>query len=83
MLSTVKKAEKEDGLIIRIYNPDDVTITDFSMIYNEKFNKVDLVKFNEETIMDKIDFSYEEIDGKNRIRVKNVKTCQALTVRVE
>ena len=83
VLSTVKKAEKEDGLIIRIYNPDDVKITDFSMIYNEKFNKVDLVKFNEETIMDKIDFSYEEIDGKNRIRVKNVKTCQALTVRVE
>ncbi|BBM35225.1 glycoside hydrolase family 38 N-terminal domain-containing protein [Pseudoleptotrichia goodfellowii] len=83
VLSTVKKAEKEDGLIIRIYNPDDVKITDFSMIYNEKFNKVDLVKFNEETIMDKIDFSYEEIDGKNRIRVKNVKTCQALTVRVK
>lgn len=83
VLSTVKKAEKEDSLIIRIYNPDDIKAIDFSMIYNEKMNKVDLVKFNEETIMDGIDFSYEKIDGKNRIRVKNVKTCQALTVRVE
>ena len=71
VLSTVKKAEKENSLIIRIYNPDDIKATDFSMIYNE------------ETIMGGIDFSFEKSGEKSRIIINEVKTCQALTIRMK
>ena len=83
VLSTVKKAEKENSLIIRIYNPDDIKATDFSMIYNEETDKADLVKFNEETIMGGIDFSFEKSGEKSRIIINEVKTCQALTIRMK
>ena len=83
VLSTVKKAEKENSLIIRIYNPDDIKATDFSMIYNEETDKADLVKFNEETIMGGINFSFEKSGEKSRIIINEVKTCQALTIRMK
>ena len=83
VLSTVKKAEKEESLLIRIYNPDDIKATDFSMIYNEETDKADLVKFNEETIMGGIDFSFEKSGEKSRIIINEVKTCQALTIRMK
>ena len=79
VLSTVKKAEKEDALIIRVYNPDDKKPTDFDIIYHDDIKNVSLVKFDEETIMDNIDFSFT----KNKIKINEVKTCQALSIKVK
>ena len=53
------------------------------MIYNEETDKADLVKFNEETIMGGTDFSFEKSGEKNRIIIRKVKTCQALTIRMK
>ena len=53
------------------------------MIYNEETDKADLVKFNEETIMGGIDFSFEKSGEKSRIIINEVKTCQALTIRMK
>ena len=83
VLSTVKKAEKEDSLIIRIYNPDDIKTTNFSMIYSEKMDKANLVKFNEETIMDGINFFFKKINEKSQMTIEKIKTCQVLTIRVK
>ena len=79
ILSTVKKAEKDDALIIRVYNPDDKKSTNFDIIYHDDIKNVSLVKFDEETIMDNIDFSFT----KNKIKINEVKTCQALSIRIE
>ena len=79
ILSTVKKAEKDDALIIRVYNPDDKKPTDFDIIYHDDIKNTSLVKFDEETVMDNIDFSFT----KNKIKINEVKTCQALSIRIE
>lgn len=79
ILSTVKKAEKDDALIIRVYNPDDKKSTNFDIIYHDDIKNVSLVKFDEETIMDNIDFSFT----KNKIKINEVKTCQALSIKVK
>ena len=79
ILSTVKKAEKDDALIIRVYNPDDKKPTDFDIIYHDDIKNISLVKFDEETVMDNIDFSFT----KNKIKINEVKTCQALSIRIE
>ena len=79
VLSTVKKAEKEDALIIRIYNPDDRKCADFYMTCNDDIEDISLVKFDEETVMDNVEFSF---DG-NKIKINNVKTCQALSIKVK
>ena len=79
VLSTVKKAEKEDALIIRIYNPDDRKCADFYMTCNDDVEDISLVKFDEETVMDNVEFSF---DG-NKIKINSVKTCQALSIKVK
>ena len=79
ILSTVKKAEKENALIIRVYNPDDKKSTDFDIIYHDDIKNTSLVKFDEETVMDNVEFSF---DG-NKINISEVKTCQALSIRIE
>ena len=79
ILSTVKKAEKENALIIRVYNPDDKKSTDFDIIYHDDIKNTSLVKFDEETVMDNVEFSF---DG-NKIKINNVKTCQALSIKVK
>lgn len=79
ILSTVKKAEKENALIIRVYNPDDKKSTDFDIIYHYDIKNTSLVKFDEETVMDNVEFSF---DG-NKIKINNVKTCQALSIKVK
>jgi len=79
VLSTVKKAEKDDALIIRVYNPDDKKPTNFDIIYHDDIKNTSLVKFDEETVMDNIDFSFT----KNKIKINEVKTCQALSIRIE
>ena len=79
VLSTVKKAEKDDALIIRVYNPDDKKPTDFDIIYHDDIKNTSLVKFDEETVMDNVEFSF---DG-NKIKINNVKTCQALSIKVK
>ena len=79
VLSTVKKAEKEDALIIRIYNPDDRKCADFYMTCNDDIEDISLVKFDEETVMDNVEFSF---DG-NKIKINNVKTCQVLSIKVK
>ena len=79
ILSTVKKAEKDDALIIRVYNPDDKKPTDFDIIYHDDIKNTSLVKFDEETVMDNIDFSFT----KNKIKINEVKTCQALSIKVK
>ena len=79
VLSTVKKAEKEDALIIRIYNPDDRKCADFYMTCNDDVEDISLVKFDEETVMDNVEFSF---DG-NKIKINNVKTCQVLSIKIE
>ena len=79
VLSTVKKAEKEDALIIRIYNPDDRKCADFYMTCNDDIEDISLVKFDEETVMDNVEFSF---DG-NKIKINSVKTCQVLSIKVK
>ena len=79
ILSTVKKAEKENALIIRVYNPDDKKSTDFDIIYHDDIKNTSLVKFDEETVMDNVEFSF---DG-NKINISEVKTCQALSIKVK
>ena len=79
ILSTVKKAEKENALIIRVYNPDDKKSTDFDIIYHYDIKNTSLVKFDEETVMDNVEFSF---DG-NKIKINSVKTCQALSIKVK
>lgn len=79
ILSTVKKAEKDDALIIRVYNPDDKKPTDFDIIYHDDIKNTSLVKFDEETVMDNVEFSF---DG-NKINISEVKTCQALSIKVK
>ena len=79
VLSTVKKAEKDDALIIRVYNPDDKKSTDFDIIYHYDIKNTSLVKFDEETVMDNVEFSF---DG-NKINISEVKTCQALSIEVK
>ncbi|ERK67545.1 glycosyl hydrolase family 38 protein [Leptotrichia sp. oral taxon 215 str. W9775] len=79
ILSTVKKAEKENALIIRVYNPDDKKPTDFDIIYHDDIKNTSLVKFDEETVMDNVEFSF---DG-NKIKINNVKTCQVLSIKIE
>ena len=79
VLSTVKKAEKKDALIIRIYNPDDRKCADFYMTCNDDIEDISLVKFDEETVMDNVEFSF---DG-NKIKINSVKTCQALSIKVK
>ena len=79
ILSTVKKAEKENALIIRVYNPDDKKSTDFDIIYHDDIKNTSLVKFDEETVMDNVEFSFD----KKEINISEVKTCQALSIRIE
>ena len=79
ILSTVKKAEKEDALIIRIYNPDDKKSTNFDIIYHDDIKNTSLVKFDEETVMDNVEFSF----AGNKIKINEVKTCQALSIKVK
>ena len=79
ILSTVKKAEKENALIIRVYNPDDKKSTDFDIIYHYDIKNTSLVKFDEETVMDNVEFSFD----KKEINISEVKTCQALSIRIE
>ena len=79
ILSTVKKAEKENALIIRVYNPDDKKSTDFDIIYHDDIKNTSLVKFDEETVMDNVEFSFD----KKKINISEVKTCQALSIKVK
>ena len=79
ILSTVKKAEKDDALIIRVYNPDDKKPTYFDIIYHDDIKNTSLVKFDEETVMDNVEFSFD----KKEINISEVKTCQALSIRIE
>ena len=79
VLSTVKKAEKEDALIIRVYNSDDKKPTDFDIIYHDDIKNISLVKFDEETVMDNVEFVFAE----NKIKINEVKTCQALSIKVK
>ncbi|WP_233573257.1 glycoside hydrolase family 38 C-terminal domain-containing protein [Leptotrichia sp. OH3620_COT-345] len=85
VLSTVKKAEKEKSVIIRIYNPDDIFKTDFDMKYNEGTSDVSVVKFDEETVINNIGFTIigDEKNSENSIRINEVKTCQALSIKVK
>ena len=75
----MKKAEKENALIIRVYNPDDKKSTDFDIIYHDDIKNTSLVKFDEETVMDNVEISFDE----NKIKINNVKTCQALSIKVK
>ena len=79
ILSTVKKAEKDDALIIRVYNPDDKNPTYFDIIYHDDIKNASLVKFDEETVMDNVEFSFD----KKEINISEVKTCQALSIKVK
>lgn len=79
VLSTVKKAEKDDDLIIRIYNPDDKKSTNFDIIYHDDIKNTSLVKFDEETVMDNVEFSF----AGNKSKINNVKTCQVLSIKVK
>ena len=84
VLSTVKKAEKENSLIVRIYNPDDKNPVDFDMIYNGNTVGMSIVKFDEETIMENIDFNFAENmeNKKSKIKISRVKTCQVLSIKI-
>ena len=84
VLSTVKKAEKENSLIVRIYNPDDKNPVDFDMIYNGNAVGMSIVKFDEETIMENIDFNFAENmeNKKSRIKISGIKTCQVLSIKI-
>ncbi|MDO5088558.1 MAG: glycoside hydrolase family 38 C-terminal domain-containing protein [Leptotrichiaceae bacterium] len=85
LLSTVKKAEKEEAVIVRVYNPDDINISDFNMIYNEDVSNISFVKFNEETVMNDIDFNFtsNKESPLNVIKVNEIKTCQALSIKIK
>ncbi len=90
ILSTVKKAEKEEAVIVRIYNPDDTEEVGFTMVYNDDISDVKLVKFDEETIIKGIESSFrkeeEHTIGKNpksKVEVQKVRTCQALSLRLK
>jgi alpha-mannosidase mngB len=84
ILSTVKKAEKENSLIVRIYNPDYKNPVDFNMTYNGNTAGMSIVKFDEETIMENIDFNFAENmeNKKSRIKISGVKTCQVLSIKI-
>ena len=58
---------------------DDKMSTDFDIIYHYDIKNTSLVKFDEETVMDNVEFSF---DG-NKIKINNVKTCQALSIKVK
>ena len=54
------------------------------MIYNGNAVGMSIVKFDEETIMENIDFNFAENmeNKKSRIKISGVKTCQVLSIKI-
>ena len=76
VLSTVKKCEKEEGLIIRLFNPDFENKTSENIIYNEKIKTAEEVKFNEKTLV-------KELGDNSGIKLDNIEKCHALSIKIK
>ena len=76
VLSTVKKCEKEEGLIIRLFNPDFESGTSENICYNEKIKNAEEVKFNEKTLV-------KELGNNSDIKLDNIAKCHALSIKIK
>ncbi len=83
ILSTIKKAEKEESIIFRIYNPDDMKCANFIMDYKEDISNMEIVKFDEMTKMKNVDYFLEKKEILSKIQVSKIRTCQVLSLKIK
>lgn len=75
-LSTIKKCEKEDAILIRVFNPDFENRTEDKIIFNTIIKEVSEVKFDEKTLV-------KELNAENGINLSNIAKCHALSIKVK
>jgi mannosylglycerate hydrolase len=72
----VKKAEKEDALIVRVFNPSRTQENDTVLSFYKNIKEAHITNLNEE-----IQSSVEVVN--NKINIKGIKPCQPITVMVK
>lgn len=75
-LSVVKKAEREDALVVRVFNPSRTRNNDTTLTFFRNVKEAKLVNLNEE-VLDSLKVENNSID------LKNIKPCQPITVMVK
>ena len=76
VLSTVKKCEREEGLIVRLFNPDFENTADETIVFSEALKDVKEVKFDEKTVV-------KELSDESNIKLDNIAKCHAVSVRIK
>ena len=76
ILSTLKKCEKDDDIIIRAFNPSFEDKSDDTIIFNSDIKEARKVKFDEKTLVD-------ELDIINGIKLDKIAKCHAVSVKVK
>ena len=76
VLSTVKKCEREEGLIVRLFNPDFENTADETIVFSEALKDVKEVKFDEKTVV-------KELSNESNIKLDNIAKCHAVSVRIK
>ena len=75
VLSVIKKAEREDAVVVRLFNPSRVNKNDVTVEFNKPIKHAKLINLNEEVLEDL------EINN-NSIYVPEILTCQVITLLV-
>lgn len=76
VLSTVKKCEREEGLIVRFFNPDFETTTNETIIFEDALEEVREVKFDEKTVV-------RVFSSSNNISSNDIAKCHAVSIRIK
>lgn len=77
VLSTIKKAEKRPGYIIRLYNPND-TVEDEKIFFKKRLKQAELVNLREEKI---VNLAIDKSD--NSLNISAVKHSKVVSVYFE
>lgn len=73
IMSTLKKLEEENGLLLRLFNPSDINEVEFSL----NLQKAQAVKLDEKTPE-----NINIINNESGISIPNIKTCKIISLKI-